>query len=338
MRVLVTGGGGFIGRRTVAMLVHAGHEVTVLDRSANGIELLEPEVRASVRWHLGETTSVAAVENAMTGQECVAHLAAGSSFLMYEERPIVESTAATAGFHTILDTAITYEVDRVVYLSTSAVYEGNPLPYREDMVVHSPDLKALAKQYNEAVAALYEERYGITTLALRPFSVYGPGETTKGPYANVISLFVWAMASRRSPVLWGDGSQTRDFVYVDDVARAVTLAVSSSATGVLNVGTGVETNFTSVIEEISRLVDGSFDPLRVEIPITIYASRLLASVDRSRDKLGFTSEVSLAEGIARVLASFLALPADERERLSTMHERFAMGVPARHRPRKFLAV
>jgi nucleoside-diphosphate-sugar epimerase len=326
MRVLVTGGGGFIGRRVVAMLVAEGHTVTVLDRSVAGLDLLEPAIGAEVRRVIGETPSEAHVSEAIAGQDMVAHLAAGSSFLMYEERPVSETAAAIVGFHTVVDAAVQNDVGRIVYLSTSAVYEGNRVPYREDMPLHPPDLKALAKRVNEDVAAMYVDRYGIETVALRPFSVYGPGEVSKGPYANVASLFTWAMAHGRRPVLWGDGSQTRDFIYVDDVAEAVLQALRCRATGAFNVGTGTETRFDTVIDRINGLLGRSLKPVRVDIPITIYAARLLADTTHARDELGFVAKVTFEQGLREVLASFQRLPEREQERLSTLHERFREGV------------
>jgi UDP-glucose 4-epimerase len=308
------------------MLVAEGHTVTVLDRSEAGFALLDPSVRAEVRLIVGETTSEAAVAQAVDGQDVVAHLAAGSSFLMYEERPVTETAAAMVGFHAVLDAAVHHGVRRVVYLSTSAVYEGNPVPYREGMPLHPPDLKALAKCVNEDVAALYVDRYGIEGVALRPFSVYGAGEESKGPYANVASLFTWAMARGRRPVLWGDGSQTRDFIYVDDVARAVIQALRSRVTGAFNVGTGTETRFDEAIAMINELLGSELEPVPVAVPISIYAHRLLADTSQAQRELGFIAQVPFAQGLREVLSAFRHLPDAEQERLSTLHERFRIGV------------
>jgi len=296
--------------------------VTLLDR-ASGPDC-GPKLR-SVRRIYGDTRDAVRVASAMAGQDCVAHLAAGSSFLMYELQPVEETAGATVGFHTVLEAAVREEVPRIVYLSTSAVYEGNRVPYRETMPLDPPDLKALSKKVNEETAALYEDRYGIETVGLRPFSVYGPGETTKGPFANVISLFAWAMQAGRRPIVWGDGSQTRDFIAVDDVARAVVLAITSDHTGVLNVGTGIETSFIDVVEILNEFLGISYEPEYISVPINVYASRLLADPNMAHRILRFDSTVSVRAGVRLVLEHVLELPARERRRLASMQEEFRRG-------------
>jgi UDP-glucose 4-epimerase len=170
------------------------------------------------------------------------------------------------------------------------------------MSLRPPDLKALAKKVNEEMADLYSQRYQMRMLGLRPFSVYGEDEMSKGKYANVVSLFAWAMSAGRSPILWGDGTQTRDFIHADDVARAFVMAVESSLrTQVLNVGTGVETSFNDVIALLAEKLGVEPSPLYVATPIDIYAKRLLADVSGCENALGFRSEVSLEDGADRVL-------------------------------------
>lgn len=324
MRVLVTGGAGLIGRAAVAELLEAGHEVTVLDR----IGELPQLARGHARVVTGDTRDEEIVRRAVAGQERVAHLAAGASFLMYERDPIQETTGAMAGFHTVIDAAARAHVPRIVYASTSAVYEGNPVPYRETMPLSPPDLKAFAKKVNEEVADLYRKRYGIETLALRPFSVYGADEESKGPYANVASLFAWAMAAGRRPLLWGDGDQTRDFIFADDVAHALRLALDNSYAGAVNVGTGVETSFFGLISELNRLLGAELEPEHMDVPIAIYASRLLADTSVASETLGFRAQVSLTEGLTRTLERVASLESETRRRLSGMQEAFRRGVTA----------
>jgi nucleoside-diphosphate-sugar epimerase len=326
MRVLVTGGGGFIGRSVTTQLLGAGHQVTVLDRAVSDPIANRDLTNHDVRVVVGDTQNADVVFEAMTRQDCVAHLAAGSSFLMYESDPVQETTGAVAGFHTVLDSACRAGVPRVVYASTSAVYEGNPVPYRETMPLHPPDLKALAKKVNEEIAALYHKRYGIQTLALRPFSVYGVGETSKGPYANIASLFTWAMAAGHRPLVWGSGIQTRDFVFVEDVARAVVLAVASSEVGAVNVGTGVETSFLDVIALVNRALDTALEPEYVDVPISVYAKRLLADPAHAKSLLGFEAKVSIEDGVMRIVDHVSSLDSADRARLAGLQMRFRHGV------------
>lgn len=326
MRVLVTGGNGFIGRLVVARLLDEGHAVTVLDRAQGGQDRARPPRAASATVIHGDTREADAVLEAVDDQDVVIHLAAGSSFLMYERQPVWETNGAVAGFHNVLDAAVRVGVARIVYASTSAVYEGNDVPYRETMELHPPDLKAMAKKFNEELAELYQERYGIATLGLRPFSVYGVSEGVKGPYANVASLFAWAMAAGRSPVVWGSGEQTRDFVNVDDVADAFVLAARADSTGVANVGTGREASFLDIITILNDALGTSLDAEHVDVPIDVYAQRLLADPRHAEASLGFRAKVAIEQGIHELVAHARTIPPAEADRLATLQDRFRHGV------------
>ena len=207
MRVLVTGGGGLIGRSVVRALLAREHQVTVLDdfRLSRKEEVLPDP---ALRYVEGDVQDRSLVERLVREQDGVIHLASPSSFLMYEEGPLDATLVTVAGFLNILEAMRKYGVSNLVYASTSAVYEGNPVPYVESMPINPPDLKALSKKWNEEAAAQYSERWGIRALGLRPFSVYGQGEHNKKGYANVISLFAWAVLNDEPPIVWGDGSQT----------------------------------------------------------------------------------------------------------------------------------
>jgi nucleoside-diphosphate-sugar epimerase len=326
-RVLLTGGSGFIGRAVADALLRDAWEVTVFDRRPAPGSGKTNGVASDVRLIVGDTTDFAAAQKAIRGQDAIVHLAAGSSFLMYEEHPVPNTSTTIAGFQHVLEAAAQHNVGRVVYASTSAVYEGNSLPYHERMPVSPPDLKAFAKKVNEGMARLYHERYGTSLIALRPFSVYGWGERTKGPYANVISLFSWAMSRSRRPLVWGDGWQTRDFVFVDDVAEAVRLALlAEQSFDVFNVGTGVETSFNQIVATINELLGTDLEPEYVPVPISVYAERLGADTSWAREQLGFESTVDIRTGIGRVLRSIAELPQNERLSLAAAQEQYRHGV------------
>jgi nucleoside-diphosphate-sugar epimerase len=302
--VLVTGATGLIGRRVVEELANAGRDIVALDRRIDARMSLVPRaIREQVAWHEGDTRDYTRLRSAMEGVDAVIHLAAGASFLMYEELPLAHTAGTIEGFHNVLEAAVDAGVETVVYASTSAVYEGNEVPYRETMLLRPPDLKAFSKKVNEEMADIYADRYGVRTLALRPFSVYGEDEMSKGKYANVISLFTWAMSAGRTPIVWGDGAQTRDFIHSSDVARAFVLAVGAADGRVraVNVGTGVETSFNDLIDQIARSLEIEVEPVYVPTPISIYATRLLADVSLSQSVLGFTPRVSLESGVRRVV-------------------------------------
>jgi UDP-glucose 4-epimerase len=171
------------------------------------------------------------------------------------------------------------------------------------MPLNPPDLKSLSKKFNEEMAHYYSSRYGINAIGMRPLNVYGNEEFSKGPFANTVSLFVWAILCGHQPVIWGDGSQTRDFIYVDDVARVFQLALESNlGTQEFNVGTGIETRIIDVIPIIQRVVGNyTLAPIYFPVPIDIYAERLVANMDHSEKVLGFRAEINLEEGIKKVV-------------------------------------
>lgn len=324
-RVLVTGGSGFIGRTLVQTLLQRGYDVTVLDRARKSDTAPSVDAAPSmetVRWVRSDTRDWDTLAEAIKDQDVVIHLAAGSSFLMYEEKPCSHTIGTIAGFQNVLEAARRFSVRKIVYASTSAVYEGNTLPYSESMPLNPPDLKAFAKKINEEMSHLYSQRYGIPLIGLRPLSVYGPEEIGKGPYANVVSLFAWAMLAGRRPVVWGDGSQTRDFIYVTDVVEAVRLALETDIpTQQLNVGTGIETSFNEVIAIINEYLGTDLSPSYVPVPVHVYARRLAGDPTLAHEVLGFRSTVTVREGIHRVLEAARPLVRNGQLELPEMQER-----------------
>ncbi len=313
-QILVTGATGLIGRRVVQQLVTDGWEVVGFDRSLDArLDNLPDAVRRQVRWVEGDSRDFARLSAASRGADAIAHLAAGASFLMYEEDPLDNTNGTISGFHNVLEAAVRNDVPAVVYASTSAVYEGNTLPYREDMLLRPPDLKAFAKKVNEEMADLYADRHQLRVLALRPFSVYGEDEMGKGKYANITSLFAWALLGGSRPIVWGDGTQTRDFVHVSDAADAFVRAVNADTTARhINVGTGVETSFNDVLRILSGKLGIEAEPIYVPPPISIYADRLLADTSVAEQELGFRAGVSIDAGMDRVLERGRELIQQER--------------------------
>lgn len=302
MNILVSGGAGFIGRGLVKKLILEGHSVRILDNFSLGAKNYILDMIGKVEVIEADIRNYRLVKKALKNVDLVYHLAAPSSFLMYEQNPLGCSIITIQGFLNILEGMRTMKVKKIIYASTSAVYEGNPLPYKEDMNLCPPDLKALSKKFNEEIAKEYSQRYGLETIGLRPFSVYGYGEETKGGYANIISLFIWTMLKGNRPVVWGDGNQTRDFIFVEDVVDAFMLAKDRSfGYEIFNIGTGKETTFNTVIQIINWYLGKELKPLYIPIPINIYAERLLSDTARQEKILGFKPKVSVETGIAKTL-------------------------------------
>lgn len=303
MRILVTGGAGLIGRHFTRLLTSRGHRAIVLDDLRLG-DYDELPTGKWVEFRHASVTDRADVAAAMKTVDAVVHLAAPSSFLMYE-RDVVGATVGTiASFVIVLEEMRLAGLRKLVYASTSAVYESNPLPYHEGMSLTPIDMKALSKKWGEEAAQYYSNRYSITAIGFRPFSVYGVGETAKAGYANIVSLFVWAMANGHRPIVWGDGRQTRDYLYAADMAEALWAGLFNDGltTQCFNGGTGIETSWLSLIETINQELGSHLEPVFVDIPSEIYAPRLVADTTRQREILGFVPKTTLREGVRLLIA------------------------------------
>lgn len=300
--IVVTGGSGVIGRALVPQLQASGHELVVVDRRPpnpalcvgwrhDRVHFVEMDVRSTDRL-------TAIVSNA----ESVVHLAASSSILDFEEDPIT-SYRNTVDAATSVAQAVraSPQCRTLVSASTAAVYEGQSLPYSEDQPTSPPDLKASAKSLTEKVFRDLHETCGANVTVLRPFSVYSEYEMDKATRANVLSLFAWATARGFPPVIWGDGTQTRDFVHADDAALAFSLALDAADGYCLfNVCTGVETSFVKALQILGEVAGQAINPVHVEIQLPIYARRLLGMPTKTANRIGFRASISVAEGLRRI--------------------------------------
>ena len=310
-KVLVTGGAGFIGR-SVVNLLQDNYKVTILDNFSfsNEDQLGDHTNVAKVK---GDTRDWPLVCSLVEATDYIIHLAAPSSFLMHEENDLQACDFTMMGFKTIMEAMRKYKKPKIVWASTSAVYEEwnkEPrVPFKEDMELSPPDSKAGCKHWCELEAERYSRRYGINSIAFRPYSVYGEGEHTKKGYANVTSLFTWALMGGNNPVVWGDGKQTRDFIYVTDVAKAFVLAMESDInTDVFNLGFGIEHTFNDVINIASKQLNTAANPIFVDVPIQIYAHRLWADTNKIESVLKFKPEISLESGIQKIIQATNNLP------------------------------
>lgn len=330
--ILVTGAAGFIGRSLVSMLADKGYRVMALDNFRFSNEDQIPR-HANITWITGDTRDFGLVSRLVESADGIIHLAAPSSFLMHEENDLEASGFTLMGYKTLMEAAKKHGHRKVVWASTSAVYEEwqkEPrVPFHEDLAINPPDSKAGCKWWCEQEAERYRTRYGIEYVAFRPFSVYGVGEHTKLGYANVTSLFTWAMMAGQHPVVWGDGTQTRDFIFVEDVARAFVMALENDVpSGAYNLGYGVETRFNTVIEIAAQQLGFDAKPQYVDFELQIYALRLWADIKKAKELLGFEAQISLEEGIARIIQATNELPQEVRSKLNLgMQQMYYEGLP-----------
>jgi len=296
LSILVTGGAGFIGSNLVEELLAEGEDVVVLDNMHTGSP-------GNLEGMNGNLKLVQASCNDLPGlklqPEEIYHLGIPSSSPMYKSNPYLAGEALN-GFTAVFELARKTEA-RVVYASSSSLYNGIQPPHREDMAIKVTDYYTEARLAMERMAELYRRLYGVNSAGMRFFSVYGPRETAKKQYANMVTQFLWEMRDGKTPVIFGDGLQTRDFTYVKDVVRALKLAMRSDYHGILNVGTGKAYTFNQTIEILNRNLGMAVRPQHVENPIKNYVLHTLADTQKAEKVLGFEAVYDLEKGVRELI-------------------------------------
>ena len=304
---LVTGGAGFIGSNLVDRLVSEGHRVRVLDDLTSGklSNLAHLEGRCDVR--IGSITDPAAVASSMEGVDYVLHQAAVVSVVFSTEHPRQTRAVNVDGTALVLDEARRAGVRRVVLASSCAVY-GDPdeFPVHEGIEPSPRSPYAETKLATEDLVARCTAGDGPEAVALRYFNVYGPRQDPASQYAAVVPLFVQAFADRTPVTLYGDGHQTRDFLFVGDVVRAnLAACVAPDAPGrAYNVGTGVETSLWDLLGALEQAFGHGVEVRHLpERPGDL--RRSVARVTEATDKLGFDAQVSLTGGLATTVQWYM---------------------------------
>ena len=299
MNVLVTGGAGFIGSHLTEALVHAGHRVRVLDNLYSGrLANLKP-VRGEIEFVQGDCAEPAAARRAMRGIEAVLHEAAIPSVTRSVKDPLGSHRGNATATLCVLTAARDAGVRRVVYAGSSSVYGDSPrLPKREDMETRPLSPYAVGKLTGEHYLRIFASLYGLETLTLRYFNVFGPRQNAGSPYSGVISLFTSALLAGKRPVIYGDGSQSRDFTYVANVVDANLRAlVAPQADGAaINIATGRRITLNRLLAALNRqtgrALKARYVPSR---PGDVRHS--LADVTRARQRLGYRPIVDFETGL-----------------------------------------
>jgi UDP-glucose 4-epimerase len=239
----------------------------------------------------------------------VFHLAALSSYAMHEADPQRGARVNVEGFVNVVEQARRDGCETVVYASTSSLYGDRTTPTPERAPIEAKSGYEASKLARERYAEYFRTHHGLSLAGLRLFSVYqgyGGGEAHKGEYANVIAQFAESIANGESPALYGDGTQTRDFVHVSDVVDAAVLAAEHGLEGVYNVGTGERRSFNAVVEAINAALGTSVEPEYVENPIpeSVYVHDTRADASKLRTATGWEPEIGFEEGIERVCAAY----------------------------------
>lgn len=304
---LVSGGAGFIGSNTVKALLELGKKVRVLDNYASGSKDLLPLEHPDLEVLVGDIQDPYTCRRAVNGVTHVLHMAAESSVQRSVEEPYLFHSVNTLGTLDLMEASKEADVQRFVLSSSCSVYGESPeLPKRETSPVAPASPYALTKRINEEYCLLYHRLYGFPSCALRYFNVFGPGQRVNSGYAAVIPKFMRHCMRGEALTINGDGGQTRDFVYVDDVVRANLAACKLDAGrlgGIYNIGSGKRVSVMELAESIRELVGNPVE-IRNEKALSGEVRHSLSDIGLAKKELAWEPETSLREGLERTLDWF----------------------------------
>jgi len=298
---LVTGGAGFIGSHLVEALVSAGCKVAVLDNLSSGKAANLKHLKGQFSFFQEDIRDREVLDTALKGCEVVFHLAAIVSVPQTVEDPLESAAVNDLGTLSVLETARRKQVKRVVFSSSCAVYGDDPrLPKQETMLPKPLSPYAAQKLAAEYHAKVFNDLYGIETAVLRYFNVYGPRQDPSSAYSGVISIFMTKALLNQPAVIYGDGDQSRDFIYVKDVVKANMLAAFAKNAGgqIMNIGSGRAVHINHLWQAICALAGRNLNPRYAgKRPGDINES--LAETRTARELMNFECEVSFEEGLER---------------------------------------
>jgi nucleoside-diphosphate-sugar epimerase len=302
MRYLVTGGAGFIGSNTVDELVKRGHSVVVLDDLSSGKEENLAEVRSKITFVKGSITDLEVVQKAIHQAEYVIHLAARTSVPRSVKDPLETNRINVEGTLNVLLAARDNKVKRVVFAASSSAYGETPtLPKIETMQPDPISPYGVSKYVGELYAHTFGRCYGLETVCLRYFNIFGPRQDPDSPYSGVLSRFATAFLDEQRPVVFGDGEQTRDFTYVENAVQGNLLACDApNATGVFNIGTGARISLNQTLDCLRRF-SGKKLVAKYEPPREGDIRDSQADISKARELLGYEPTVLFEEGLERTL-------------------------------------
>jgi UDP-glucose 4-epimerase len=298
---LVTGGAGFIGSHIAEALVRRGDRVRVLDNLSAGKRENLAGFAEHVAFVEGDVRDAALLSQLVQGVEGVFHQAALASVPLSVERPGDTHEVCATGTLRVLEAARRGGVRRVVYAASSSVYGDQPYAALRETDVPSPlSPYAAAKLAGELYCLAFYRTYGLETVGLRYFNVFGPRQDPDSPYSAVIPLFITALLQGRHPVIYGDGRQTRDFAFVGNIVQGNLLAMDApDAVGrIVNLANGRSTDLLTLLSVLQRLLQTKIEP-RHEPPRTGDIRDSLADISAARRLLGYEPVVGLEEGLRR---------------------------------------
>jgi len=307
-KALVTGGAGFIGSNLTEALLKMGHQVRVLDDFSTGKKenLAYNEAYPFLELVEGDIRDVTTCQKAMEGIEYVFHQAALPSVQRSVEDPLTSNAVNTGGTLNLLVAARDAGVRRLIYAASSSAYGDTPtLPKHEEMVPSPLSPYALQKFTGEVYGRLFFELYGLETISLRYFNIFGPKQDPNSIYSAVIPRFIDALVSGRPPVIYGDGEQSRDFTYIDNVVHANLLAMNTERTQgeVVNVACGRRVSLNQLVKILQDIIGSHVSP-RYEGARQGDVRHSLADIKRVKTLLNYDPKVGIEEGLRRTVEYF----------------------------------
>ncbi|MEA5037828.1 UDP-N-acetylglucosamine 4-epimerase [bioreactor metagenome] len=296
MQYLITGGAGFIASHIAEELIRQNHDVVLLDdMSAGSTKNILPGAEF-IRGSVTDRTLLAEICKTHTF-EGIFHLAAVASVQKSIEDPILVHEVNATGTLNILNAAKEHSIRKVVLSASAAAYGDNPVfPKREDMLPEPLSPYAVSKIAGEMYCRNFADLFGVETVALRYFNVFGPRQDPNAEYAAVIPKFIEKIVRGQNPVIFGDGNQTRDFVFVKDVVQANLLAMNSAACGIFNIGTGIQTSLNDLAAMIMRAA-GVTCEIIYEAPRPGDIRYSVADITKAGKELGYAPKYSIEDGI-----------------------------------------
>jgi UDP-glucose 4-epimerase len=301
MKTLVTGGAGFIGSNIARQLIADGHSVTILDNFQSG-HRVNLEAIQEARFIEGDVRDRDAVREAADGTDAIFHLAASVGNKRSIDLPLDDAATNVLGTLNVLEAARRAGIPKVVFSSSAGIFgELKTLPIREDHPAEPDSPYGASKLGAEKAGLAYAKLYGIEFVALRYFNVYGPNQRLD-PYGNVIPIFVFRMLRGEPVTIFGDGEQTRDFVFVDDVVQAnIRAATTPGVWGAFNIGSATRISINALVEKLKRI--GGVNPeVRYGPPRPGDVRHSLADVSAAKQAFGFEPSPAMDENLTRYMA------------------------------------
>lgn len=303
-KYLITGGCGFIGSHIAEALVNKNEEVVIFDNLSSGYEHNIADFRDKVTFIKGDVRDVDALREVMTGVTHVFHEAALVSVFESVEKPYDNHEINLTGTLNVLTAAKGAGAKRLVVASSAAIYGNDPtLPKKEDMVPQPESPYALAKITKEYYLSVFNKLYGLETVSLRYFNVFGPRQDPSSMYSGVISKFVDVISAGEDPTVFGDGEQTRDFVFVKDVVQANLLAMDAPSEicgNSFNVGTGKQTSLLQLLDALKSITGKEFTVNFKDVRAGDI-KHSVSDISKAIDKLGYSPQYNITSGLQKLL-------------------------------------